>query len=180
MKKTIYLNENQLDSLVNQILSEQKIYSNVDKVYDYKNENGVWYAKHKNGSKWIDLSGYPKAVEVLNSRIKNTSPTKQDSTKVTLPNKQDSTKITPPKNVDKSDTIVSKTTNPKFILLLNPKKINTSLSVPIFQAGQPECAKFVNDFDDKIGYVGNAWLAHNNETLGDRVFSPFTNFMLLL
>ena len=171
MKNPIYLNESQLESLVDKILSEQKVYSNIDKTYDYKLINGVWYAKRKDGQKWVDLSGYPKAIEILNRKTSQIPLIKQDSIKV----KQDSTKTDLQKNDIKSDTIVSKTTNPKFISLINAKKLNTTYSVPIFQAGQPECARFVNEFNDKIGHVGNAWLAHNNDTLGERVFSPFYN-----
>lgn len=77
--------------------------------------------------------------------------------------------------ISKSDTLVSKSTNPSFIKLISPKKINTSSSTPIFPAGQDFCSQFINDFSDKFGYVGDAWIAHNNDKLGNRVFSSFTS-----
>jgi peptidoglycan hydrolase-like protein with peptidoglycan-binding domain len=75
----------------------------------------------------------------------------------------------------KSDTLISKTTNPDFAKLISPGKLNTSNSTPIFPAGQDYCAQFINDFSDKFGYIGDAWIAHNNDNLGNRVFSSFTN-----
>jgi|688.fasta_scaffold53096_6 hypothetical protein len=84
--------------------------------------------------------------------------------------------ITPIDNLKpKSDTLISKTTNPEFVKLISPKKLSTSSSTPIFPAGQDFCAQFINDFSDKFGYIGDAWIAHNNDNLGDRVFSSFTN-----
>lgn len=68
---------------------------------------------------------------------------------------------------------VSDSTNGDFIKKLDPKKLNTNSSVPIFKAGQPECAQFVNDFSDKVSFVGNAWNAHDNRALGSLVYSVF-------
>jgi hypothetical protein len=65
--------------------------------------------------------------------------------------------------------------NPKFTQKLNPKKLSTTSSVAIFGAGQQECAQFVNDFADNIDNVGNAWLAHNNRSLGSLVYTAFEN-----
>jgi peptidoglycan hydrolase-like protein with peptidoglycan-binding domain len=79
------------------------------------------------------------------------------------------------KSTAKSDTLISKSTNPSFVKLISPKKLNTSSSTPIFPAGQDFCAQFINDFSDKFGYVGDAWIAHNNDNLGNRVFSSFTS-----
>lgn len=75
----------------------------------------------------------------------------------------------------KSNTFVSTSTNPSFVKLISPKKLNTSSSTAIFPAGQDYCAQFVNDFSNKFGYIGDAWIAHNNDNLGSRVFSSFTN-----
>ena len=192
MKKIIRLNEKQITSLVNDILSEQRlqtdynksnniydkyiknisdgVYTDFDKVYDYKLQNGVWYTKKKNGSKWIDLTNYPKAITVLTGKIKEYIKKRRDKDKI-VPKK------TTPKPVDKSDTIVSKTTNKEFInkILVNDKQISPTTSVRLFDAGQPECARFVNDFDNQFDWIGNAWQAHNNDMLGQRVFSSFTN-----
>jgi hypothetical protein len=65
--------------------------------------------------------------------------------------------------------------NRKFKEKINPKKLSTTSSVAIFDAGQQECAQFVNDFADNISSVGNAWLAHNNRTLGGLAYTAFEN-----
>jgi hypothetical protein len=230
MKNIIRLNENQLDSLINQILLEQfkgptlnaghfkysepnffdkyikhmsdGVYTDFDRAYDYKLEGSVWFAKHKNGTRWIDLTDYPKAITILTQKLEQ-----HFKKPVPKPKPEDETKLTPqqklmkakacgfnswidykssgwkcgkkptPKPVDKSDTIVSKTTNKTFInkIITNNKLISPTTSVPIFNAGQPECAQFVNDFDNQFEWVGAAWMAHNNDNLGSRIFSSFHN-----
>lgn len=51
------------------------LYSNFDKKYDYKLSNGVWYAKRKEGNKWIDLTNHPdksireKSLTILNNKL---------------------------------------------------------------------------------------------------------------
>ncbi len=219
MKKIIRLNENQLTNLINVILedSSENIYSNIDKVYDYKVENNSWYARHKSGGEWIDLSSYPKAIELLNNKTgvnvtPIVKPKPEDEKKPNpkpepIPKPEDEKKLTPfqklmkakacgfsswleykssgfkcgkipkpiPKPIDKSDTIVSKTTSPVFLkkIAYKDKDISASKSTPIFTAGQKECAKFVHDFDTQISGVGNAWTAHNNDSLGPRIFTVF-------
>ena len=78
-------------------------------------------------------------------------------------------------NPIKSDTTLSKNINTDWKNAIPLAKISTSKSVPIMPAGQKECAKFVNDFSQKITFVGNAWDAHNNDSLGKRTWSAFTN-----
>lgn len=41
------------------------------------------------------------------------------------------------------------------------------------KAGTDECGTYVNQLSDKIGNVGNAWLAHNNDTLGTRTKTAY-------
>jgi len=48
-------------------------------------------------------------------------------------------------------------------------------SIPVCRAGQPECGQFVNDFSKKLEYVGNAWLAHDLDGVGNRVKSSYTS-----
>jgi len=213
MKKNIRLNETELIKLINVILedSTEKIFTDIDKVYDYKIQNNTWFAKHKTGTEWMDISDYPKAIELLNKKTGNNvvpiippKPT-PDPTPVPKPKPEDENRLTPqqklmkakacgfnswidykssgfkcgkkpvPKPIDKSDTIVSKTTNPIFLkkIVSRSNAISTSKSTPIFTAGQPECAKFVHDFDTKLSGVGNAWTAHNNDQLGSRIFTVF-------
>ena len=217
MKNTIRLNEKQLTKLVNIILedSSENIYTDIDRTYDYKVENNTWYARRKTGGEWIDLSSYPKAVALLNTKtgvnvtpIPNPNPKPEPKPNPNpkpepKPKPEDENKLTPqqklmkakacgfsswleykssgfkcgkkpvPKPIEKSDTIVNKTTSPKFLkkIALKDKEISTSKSTPIFSAGQPECAQFVHDFV-RID-VNNAWMAHNNDQLGSRIFTVF-------
>jgi hypothetical protein len=244
MKKTIRLKETDLINVVNSIIKEnnylfedsvEQIFDNIDRKYDYKISNNTWYAKLKNGTEWVDLSGYPKAITILNNKtginvVPDVEPTpkpipdprpipdpkpkpipepkpkpKPKPIPEPKPKPEDDTKLTPqqklmrakscgfnswieykssgfkcgekpvPNPIDKSDTIVSKTTNPNFlskIVKVGPK-ISTGKSTPVFGAGQRECAQFVNDFDTKLESVGDAWLAHSKDQIGPRIFTSF-------
>lgn len=70
MNNVIRLTESQLNNVVTKILNEEKVYTNVDKSYDYKNVNGVWLAKNKLGNKWVDISKYPETIKRLDSFLK--------------------------------------------------------------------------------------------------------------
>ena len=48
---------------------------------------------------------------------------------------------------------LSDSTTDTFLKKLSPKKLSTTSSVAIFPAGQDQCAQFVNDFSDKVGFV---------------------------
>lgn len=50
---------------------------------------------------------------------------------------------------------------------------STKSSVVCSKAGTDQCAEYVNKLSDKIGNVGDAWLAHNNDTLGTRVKTAY-------
>lgn len=81
MKKIIRLNEKDLSTIIENVvidypkftskkrLSEQ-VLTDVDKLYDYKKVNNVWFAKNKNGNKWVDISKYPETVQRLEARTK--------------------------------------------------------------------------------------------------------------
>ncbi len=62
-------------------------------------------------------------------------------------------------------------------LLANIKKINSSKSVLMFNTSpQDQCAQFVNDFENSSrtsNGVGDAWLAHNNRSLGSLSYTAF-------
>ena len=74
-----------------------------------------------------------------------------------------------------SGITLSKNINTDWKNTIPLTKISSNKSVPIMPAGQKECAKFVNDFSQKITFVGNAWDAHNNDSLGKRTWSAFTS-----
>lgn len=63
--------------------------------------------------------------------------------------------------------------NRELLNKINFNNISTSDSSLVCTIGNPDCASFVNDYSDKINFVGDAWHAHNNETLGKRIWTSF-------
>ena len=62
------------------------------------------------------------------------------------------------------------------MVLANIKKISSSKSVLMFTIPEEQCAKFVNNFENSSrtsGGVGDAWLAHNNRSLGSLSYTAF-------
>ena len=55
--------------------TQDGVYTNFDKDYDYKLSKGVWYTKPKGSTDWIDLTNHPnqnirrKSLEILNQKI---------------------------------------------------------------------------------------------------------------
>ena len=62
-------------------------------------------------------------------------------------------------------------------VLANIKKISSSKSVLMFTIPEEQCAKFVNNFENSSrtseSGVGDAWLAHNNRSLGSLSYTAF-------
>ncbi len=83
---------------------------------------------------------------------------------------EDETPVTGP---GKGEVSVSDMVNPKFDGMIDTNKLSTSQGTEICKAGSEGCAQFVNDYSDKIDYVGDAWLAHNNEKMGKRIYTSF-------
>ena len=53
---------------------ESKVYTDFDSVWDYKFENGHWYAKRKD-CKWKDITGNKESVNKLDKRYGTKTPT---------------------------------------------------------------------------------------------------------
>jgi len=74
-------------------------------------------------------------------------------------------------------TIYSKASFEYYTLVLsNRKKISSSKSVLMFNISEDQCAQFVNDFENSSrtsNSVGDAWLAHNNRSLGSLSYTAF-------
>ena len=100
-----------------------------------------------------------------NAALEASGKAKTDNTKV---NKNAGGKLS-------SDTTLTKNISPTFKSIIPINKISSTDSTAIMKAGQPECAKFVHDFSPSVKFVGNAWDAHNNDSLGKRIWSAFTN-----
>lgn len=64
-----------------------------------------------------------------------------------------------------------------IMVLANIKKISSSKSVLMFTIPEEQCAKFVNAFENSSrtseSGVGDAWLAHNNRSLGSLSYTAF-------
>ena len=62
-------------------------------------------------------------------------------------------------------------------VLANIKNISSSKSVLMFTIPEDQCAKFVNNFENSSrtseSGVGDAWLAHNNRSLGSLSYTAF-------
>ena len=62
-------------------------------------------------------------------------------------------------------------------VLANIKKISSSKSVLMFTIPEEQCAQFVNEFENSSrtseSGVGDAWLAHNNRSLGSLSYTAF-------
>jgi len=64
-KKIIKLTEQDLMDMVQKLVSEQKVYDNHDKSYNYKVVDGKWMASKKGENKFFSLEKYPKAISKL-------------------------------------------------------------------------------------------------------------------
>jgi peptidoglycan hydrolase-like protein with peptidoglycan-binding domain len=202
MKKVIKLTESDLVNIVKKVITEQ-LSNVIDTPEEIKSAQQrlvkLGYNLGTTGPKKDGVDGYIgritrsaikdfqvknriKPTGVLDQTTQNSLFLKSRIIGQFTPNiiaKDNTTLVKPIRPIDnlktKSDTLISKTTNPEFAKLISPKKLSTSSSTPIFPAGQDFCAQFINDFSDKFGYIGDAWIAHNNDNLGNRVFSSFTN-----
>lgn len=63
------------------LLSEQKVYSDYDKSYDYRVVNGKWQAKKKSGGNWFSLDKYPTSIKRLDDKYPNARKGKTSSGK---------------------------------------------------------------------------------------------------
>jgi hypothetical protein len=152
----LQITEEQLKTIINN-LSEQVIPGKGKDPWQYKKNGNKYFVAKKNTNSWKEVFGDVKiAVQ-----------------KVFGGKKEDEKVVRNPK--DLNGVQVADSISKQFLNKLDPKKLKTNSSVPIFNGGQPECAQFVNDFLDNIGYVGNAWAAKDNSGLGKLVYSAFDN-----
>lgn len=65
--------------------------------------------------------------------------------------------------------------NPEYLKQVDWKKLSTNDSTNnVCRADTTECAQFLNNWDDRISSVGNAWTAYRNDTvMGPTVYSSF-------
>jgi len=73
-KKTLILTEDQLKGVLDTLLTEQ-VFTDFDKVYDYKLAGNMWYTTRKGQNKWISLQKSPAAIKKLNAKYGKNIPT---------------------------------------------------------------------------------------------------------
>ena len=154
----LQITEEQLKTIIGNI-SEQIVPGKGRDPWQYKKNGNRYFVAKKNTNSWKEVFGDIKIA------VQNLFVGKKEYEKV----------VRDPK--DFKGIQVSDSTNKIFLNKLDPKKLKTNSSVKIFDGGQPECAQFVNDFEDKIkaGDVGDAWAAKDNNKLGSLVYSAFDN-----
>jgi len=139
--------------------------------------NDYYYGKLSDGDNpnWI-LATKQDAINSIKSKIFNE---KIPIVKTIKSPEKDKVKKQPikKKTSDKTKTgiIVSDKINPKFKSILDISKLSDLHPVPIFKAGQNNCATFVHEFINGLGNVGDAWVAHDNSGIGQTVWSSFIN-----
>jgi hypothetical protein len=188
MQKNIVITETQFKQLVEKYIKENKEILNEDetitKVQELlkqkgygdllgksgRNQDGVdgvlgsntrkavtEYQKDNN----IKPTGFPGRITRAKLGITSSSTTTSSSAKST------------PKPAADSALSSNISTGFKSIFTLDKLKIDDSTYV--CKAGQTSCGQFVNDFSEKLDFVGDAWLAHDLDGAGKRIWSVYTN-----
>ena len=66
----ILINEQQLNFLVEQTKTGEKIYTRPGDPYEYKFENGKWFGRKKgSNTQFLDISKYQKSIDILNKEF---------------------------------------------------------------------------------------------------------------
>jgi hypothetical protein len=132
------------------LVSEQVVKGVGSDPYDYKKENGMYYAKKKSSQSWIKATGNAEkaiASKIFKDSVKRpTTQTSSDSTKKNVVPKKG------PTNVLVSDTLVNKK------IVFDPSNETTP-----FTCSEEGCAEWVSNQLSDLGVQrqGNAWHSHN-------------------
>ena len=132
------------------LVSEQVVKGVGSDPYDYKKENGMYYAKKKSSQSWIKATGNAEkaiASKIFKDSVKRpTTQTASDSTKKNVVPKKG------PTNVLVSDTLVNKK------IVFDPSNETTP-----FTCSEEGCAEWVSNQLSDLGVQrqGNAWHSHN-------------------
>lgn len=132
------------------LVSEQVVKGGGSDPYDYKKENGMYYAKKKSSQSWIKAKGNAEkaiATKIFKDSLKRpTTQTATDSTKKNVVPKKG------PTNVLVSDTLVNKK------IVFDPSNETTP-----FTCSEEGCAEWVSNQLSDLGVQrqGNAWHSHN-------------------
>ncbi len=189
MGKNIIITESQLKYLINNNLNENKEILNEDetirKVQELLKQKGYGALLGKTGpnkdgvdgvlgpstraavreyqkDNGINPTGFPGRITKGKLGITGTNQTNQSASQTTNQ-----------KTV--GDSTISKNISGDFKSLFSLDKLKATDSMYVCKAGQTSCGQFVNDFSEKLDFVGDAWLAHDLDGVGKRVWSVYTN-----
>lgn len=192
MKKIIKLTEGDLRKIVSKVLLEQSNKENIisiqrelikrgydvgrtgaDGVYGSNTKNAVMKFQKDNGIKQTGFVGNitSKALGVNSMSNNSTSSSKS----LNEPKKSE---VKPKDKLQtgvSKDSLLSPSIDVGFKNKFNIAKLSDTDSTYVCKAGQSQCGQFVNDFSKKLSYVGNAWLAHDLDQVGQRVMSSYTS-----
>lgn len=189
MGKNIIITESQLKYLIGNNIKESKETLNEDKTieavqnaliakgYDVgsKGADGVLgpdtrkaVAKYQKDN-GIKQTGFPGRITKGKLGITGTSQTNQTN----QTNQTDKTNQTTSQK-STGDTLLSPSISNVFKNQFSLGKLKTTDSTYVCKAGQNSCGQFVNDFSDKLDFVGDAWLAHDLDGVGKRVWSVYS------
>jgi hypothetical protein len=184
MGKNIIITESQLKYLIGNNIKENKETLNEDKTIEAV-QNALISKGYDVGSKGADgvlgpdtrkavkkyqkdngipQTGFPGNITKGKLGITGTNQTNQT-------NRTNNTQ-TPERA---KDSVMSSTISGDFKNLFSIDKLKATDSMYVCKAGQSSCGQFVNDFSEKLDFVGDAWLAHDLDGVGKRVWSVYTN-----
>jgi hypothetical protein len=159
-------------------------------VYAYEEPNTIWVKNTKTNIGWINITkgvqdGKDKYKGYENHIITNFGstlgiPTNSQNLKIqkttTATNNQSfSNNLSNNFSLINPDMLpsVKPNINPTFSYCYNTKLNPNKSNILNKKYNKSQCAAFVNDFSLDIGPFGSAWLGHDNEELGTRVWSAF-------
>lgn len=181
MQKNIIITESQFKQLIGKYIKENKEILNEDdtikaiqnaliaKGYDVgpKGADGILgpntrkaVTKYQNDNN-IKPTGFPGRITRGKLGITASSPTTNTSSK--------------PTQKPATDSTLSSNISGGFKGIFTLDKLKIDDSTYVCKAGQTSCGQFVNDFSEKLDFVGDAWLAHDLDGVGKRVWSVYTN-----
>ncbi len=185
MGKNIIITESQLKYLINNNVKENKEILNEDetirKVQELLKQKGYGDLLGKSGPNKDGVDGVlGKATRAAVAKYQADNGIKQTGfpgriTKGKLGITTTNQTTQPTNQKPAQDSAISSSISGDFKSLFSLDKLKATDSMYVCRAGQASCGQFVNDFSEKLDFVGDAWLAHDLDGVGKRVWSVYTN-----